>query len=261
MRKKSDLRTVKLSDLTVDLRVQRRLDPFRVRKIASEFNWEGFGIPCASERPDGTIVIIDGQHRIEAAKVTSNGNAARIVEVFTGLSISDEAAIFRIRNDTNRVSFLDRFRVRVIEEEEVAVSVLKLLEDYGWSLAGDSIKGYPWSAVQSIEYLYKMSPEIAQLTVDVITRAWNHHPMSADHRIVRGVGAFIRKYGKSVDMSILADKLFRHEDGPAGIIARGQGISNIYKGRVSTGVAEFITTLYNKHMKTNKIPPWRASDM
>jgi hypothetical protein len=59
---------VQLADLRVDLNYARELDEAWVRKIVAEWHPALFRCPLVAQRPDGSLWIIDGQHRVEAAK-------------------------------------------------------------------------------------------------------------------------------------------------------------------------------------------------
>ncbi len=63
-------KSVSLDAITVDPRVQRTEGPDqrRVDKMASAFNPDALGVLILSERADGTLVCLDGMHRLLAAR-------------------------------------------------------------------------------------------------------------------------------------------------------------------------------------------------
>src|SRR5690606_25145225 len=134
MKHKPEVRRVPLNLLTVDLRVQRALDRRKVNRIAAELNPDAIGMICVSKRPDGTYVIIDGQHRVEALKITGAANTTVLCEVFNDLTLADEAAMFRWRNNTTQPHYIDRFRVRLVEGDGDVRAIVDILHKYGWRL-------------------------------------------------------------------------------------------------------------------------------
>src|SRR4051794_31726791 len=58
--------------LQVDPTYQRPLNDRKRLRIASAFNWAAFGVLICARRPDGTIWVIDGQHRLSAAMSRSD---------------------------------------------------------------------------------------------------------------------------------------------------------------------------------------------
>lgn len=261
MAKKASIQKVKLDELTIDRRVQRQyLDEGRAQRIADEFDMNAFGVLCVSKREDGTQVILDGWHRTEGARRAGYQDLSANAEVFTGLSLADEAAIFRLRNNTRVVGYMDKFRVRLIEGDDVAVGLVAMLNRHGWGIEGEPDTKHQWWSVQSLESLYKYSPDIAERAVSIITDAWGRDVSSADYRVVKGLGAFLKRYGTKVDVSNLIERLRMYPGGPGHLIGNAQGVRSIYGGAIATAIAELITNTYNKYKKASgRLPEWRTT--
>lgn len=59
---------VPLADLNVDSNYARELDEAWVETIVSGWDPDLFRNPLVSRRSDGSLWVVDGQHRVEAAK-------------------------------------------------------------------------------------------------------------------------------------------------------------------------------------------------
>lgn len=124
--------------LVVDSRVQRVLDPARVSKLVRNWKEALLGILTVSERVSGSLVVLDGQTRLEAIRVLNgpNTNTELPCQVRTGLTEAEEAELFLHLNDRKAVSPLDRFRIALVAEESWAIGVYKILSDSNWCVLG-----------------------------------------------------------------------------------------------------------------------------
>lgn len=255
------LKKVKANDLSVDITVQRDLDTRRVRLMAGDLRLEAIGIICVSKRVDGTSVVIDGGHRRAALIEAGEGETPINAEVYTGLDLADEAALFRYRNNTQKVGFLDRFRVRLIEGEENAVAVESLAKKHGWAVVPNANSNDPiLLSVKKLEQLHLLDEDVADLTLEVITRAWGYHYDAVDYRILDGLFRFLKRYWKDVDVEDLILRLSSYNGGPEALIVRGQGLRESIVTSQGMAIAELITESYNKGKKHGgkRLPAWRS---
>lgn len=256
------IRKVKANDLSTDIRVQRDLDPRRVRAIVADFDINAIGTLCVSERADGEMIVIDGGHRTAALIQTDNGDTLVNAEVYSGLTLADEAFLFRVRNNTQKVGFLDRFRVRLIEGEKVAVAVAELADKHGWVVAGahEGSDKPVISSVQKLEQIYKQDDAVADATLNVVTRAWHYNKDSVDYRVLDGMAKFLNRWWDEVDQDDLVNKLSVVPGGPNSLIGKSQGYRDMIGCSSGTAMAELITEAYNKGKRHNgnRLPSWRS---
>lgn len=256
--------TKKLSanQLIVDPQVQREVDPKRVRTIANDLNLSAIGVLCVSQRDNGDMAVLDGGHRRAALIEAGEGDTPVTCEVYKGLSVADEAMIFRYRNNTQKVGYLDVFRVRLVEGEKNAVGVEALARKHGWAVVGSNAdSGMPvLHSVQKLEEWYKRSDAVADEALKVATNAWGHSADAVDYRVLGGLAAFLYRYWDDVDSSDLENRLSTYKGGPNALIQQSQGLREIRKVPAASAVAELITDAYNKGRKFNgsRLPNWRA---
>lgn len=264
------LERVQIGRLLVDREVQRTLDASRAADIANKFNPSGFGVITVSVRKDGKAYIVDGQHRVEALRIMgAQGDHEIECEVFRGLSQSDEAALFRIRNNFKQVKVFDRFRVRVIEGDPVAVILSKCLSRHNWHVlkSGPSRAKGAFNAVSSLEWVYNgagirkstVHPTATDNTIGVITAAWGHDSNGVRAEIVRGIGLFLVQYGESVDLEKIINELSQLEGGPSGLIGKARNLNSFRGGGVASALAEILVGMHNKGRRVNVLPEWRRS--
>lgn len=258
---KREVGQVPLNLLFVDLAVQRPLEKVKADKIAAGLNLDAIGLICVSRRDSGGYSIVDGQHRVEALRTVGFGDAAVDCEIFHGLTLADEAAMFRLRNNRSAVQKVDLFRVRVIEGDETAVAIHHMLAGYGWTVQLGSKDGY-FAAIDAIERIWRQDPDghppSADRTVDTITAAWGIDPSGVDGNIVAGLGAFYLRYRFEVEASDVIDRLAKFPGGARGLVGKARGLRDLLRCRVSSAVAEIVVEEYNRRRKTRAVKPWRS---
>jgi len=81
------------SILKVDRTYQRNVPDKEIKSIVKNWNPDLVNMPKVSQRADGSLYIIDGQHTVLAWIAHENGKPIRC-KVFTGLSIDEEVELF-----------------------------------------------------------------------------------------------------------------------------------------------------------------------
>jgi len=120
-------------------RYQRNLDVRRVEKIAAEFNPAALGAIIIAKRTDGTLWIIDGNHRRNAA--IRVGHKEMFAIQHEGLTHAKEAAMFLDLNATKQVQAVDRFHASVLAGDKQSVEIAKACARHGWTVSMDSRPG------------------------------------------------------------------------------------------------------------------------
>lgn len=256
--RKPERRQLHVSNLIVDPNVQRGLDRKRVTKIADDLDLNAVGVITVSHRGNGSYHVIDGQHRVEALRLAGGESEKVECRIFDGLSIEEEARLFRLLNNTAKLQALDKFKIRVVEGEPIAVAISHTLNKHGWRLAGGAADGC-FSAVAAIERIWQREQTAVERTIVTITRAWGHAPAAVNGLLVEGIGLVYARYGNAIDDKSMADRLARYPGGAGRLIGAARGIAETYRFTVSTGIADLVVELYNSQRKTKALPPWRAS--
>lgn len=125
--------------LRVDMSYQRSLEAGAskalIRRIATGWDWSLCQPLVVAKREDGGLYVVDGQHRLEAARL--RGDIPQLPCVITQYSTAgEEAASFVALNQTRRpLSSLDLFKAALAAEDEAAVAVTRLMHDVGLSVA------------------------------------------------------------------------------------------------------------------------------
>lgn len=251
---------VKPQELVIDLQVQRNLRQRRVNKIAEDFDPAALGTVVLAERSNGELVVIDGQHRIAAARLAGQEDTPVHAEVHTGLSPQEEAALFRRKNNTEKVGPVDRHRVAVTEGNPLNLAIESVAHAYGFRVSQGTSKD-SFAAVAGATRIVatggERGAELLRDTFEVVTKAWPHDRLAVDGRIIEGVAYFLHRHGPLVDKAGLIHKLALYEGGPSGFIAEMRALVRFRRGKLSDAAAELVTRAYNRGKSTKALPDWK----
>lgn len=151
-----------------------------IRRIAKAWNWSLCQPLVVSRRVEGEaeeLFVIDGQHRLEAAKL--RGDIAQLPCVIAAYrTAADEAADFVQLNRQRRpLAKLEVFRAAVASGEEEACAILAAMRDAGLTPATTNHNG-SWkpgmvSNIAGIEAAWRRyGPAATKLALEVHARAW-----------------------------------------------------------------------------------------
>lgn len=101
-----------------------------IKRIAENFTWRDFLAVVVGKRDDRTLWVIDGQHRLEAAKRLGIINVPCLI--FPYDSIAEEAQTFvAINRDRRRVDAVDLFLASLTAGDEEAEALDEVFQDAG----------------------------------------------------------------------------------------------------------------------------------
>ena len=128
--------------LEIDAQYQRSLDSEQsqqlVRAIAQHWNWDLCQPLVVARRPDGKLYVIDGQHRLAAARL--RGDIPQLPAVVVQYdSVEDEAASFVLLNQQRKpLTKLDLFKAAVASGDTTASAIVEAMDEAGLRLAPHS---------------------------------------------------------------------------------------------------------------------------
>jgi len=123
-----ELKYVHKSSLSVDHTYQRDMNESKRLRIAKDFNWAAFGVLIVSRRKNGDLVVVDGQHRLGAAKSRTDIQEVPVVIFDLGDNLQDEASDFLMANQDRRaLRGLETFAAQLIAGDEASIRVNELL--------------------------------------------------------------------------------------------------------------------------------------
>lgn len=119
-----------LDVIDVDREMYQRPLQSHVRKIARDWNDDKCDPLMVNYRNNGRFYVIDGQHRLEAARM--RGIETLVCVCFVGLTLKEEADIFTEQNEgTKKLTPYDTYKANLCRGEEIDTKIHKICEKYG----------------------------------------------------------------------------------------------------------------------------------
>lgn len=255
--KRSDY--LRADQVQVDPKVQREIDHRAVKSIVENFDESALGVISVSERTSGSFFAIDGQHRVAALLAMDMADYLIEAEIHTGLTVADEARMFRLRNKRTTVTVMDLYHTRLAEGDLVALGLKGILDAFGWNASGNrSGKTHgTFRSIAALERLYRADADTAVRTVSILTKAWGHRPENMVAPILSGLGNVLLRFGDAVDTDSMVDKLSKYEGGANNLWGNARGFRQTVRVSATDAVSEVIVRAYNVGKRSNALPNWR----
>jgi hypothetical protein len=236
--------------------------------MAADFRPDSMGLVTASLRADGQTYLLDGSHRIAAAR-RAQYTGLIATRLFTDLTLTEEAGLFLSLNNTKQVQAIDKFKVRVTLGDRVAVNINTVLKAHGlhvdWSA---STVPSAISAIVTLEKVYRgagVRPdgEYSDLVDKVISTATGAYPDTGEkgvkypRPVLEGLGIFWAHFGSRIDKQRLVEVLGAQP--AAQLVSRARVRREATGGTLGENTAELIHIAYN-HRRKDKLPEWSKVD-
>jgi len=265
--KPSHIEELHAGDFFVDHNVQRMLNEPRVAEMAADFRPDSMGLITASLRENGRIAILDGQHRIAAARM-ARYDGPIVSRVFENLTVKEEAGLFLTLNKSRPVSTIERFKVRVTLGDPIATNINKILKAYGLNVNFANTKSTNTvGAVVTLEKVYHGAgvrdhghhADLVDRVIGSLIAAYSGdtRPVVFSRPMVEGMGIFHATYGKRIDRARLTDMMSSVP--PRQVASRARTRRDALGGSIGENAAEIILDIYN-HRRKDKLPPYKDVD-
>jgi len=186
--------------LKIDETYQRTLEtgPSQtlIRKIAMFWDWSLCQPLIVSRRADGEHYVVDGQHRLAAAKLRNDIFQLPCVVATYGTS-ADEAASFVALNQQRRpLSALDLFKAALMAGDQQATAIHQAIEDSGLKLSNHAsthqMKEGRICNIGGLQRCYQRQGERALATsLKVLARAFPNQLLRYAGTLFPGIAAVI----------------------------------------------------------------------
>ncbi|MFJ8040640.1 DUF6551 family protein [Kitasatospora sp. NPDC096147] len=194
-----------IKSLNIDPQAQRTLNEKRAQSIANNLVSEAIGSIIVSQRSDGELYIVDGQHRWRACALAEIPMI--MAEVHHGLSQAEEAILFLIKNrESHKPRPIDEYYVGLTGGVPLFVDTDRILKKHGLTLGSTSTNGV--GAVSGVlQIVDRYGASVFDRTLAVAEDAWDRSPETWDGMLLGGIGMFLGRWGDLVDDKELARKI------------------------------------------------------
>ena len=253
------LRWVAIAEMKVNPRAQRDFKPDKAAKIAAEFDDEKFGYPVVNRR-DGHYYIVDGQHRIAAAKIALGSDQMIQCDCLEGLTEAEEAELFLGRDDRTAIPTFDKFRIAITAEREVETDIDRIVRAQG--LCVSRSKNTP-GAVSSVGTLRKVYTQAGGPTLGralrIIRDAYGDAGLEA--QVIHGIGLLCQRYNGTLNDELAVTRLSGMRGSVGALIANAQSLRKTTGNQLSQCVAAAAVDGINSGQRgKNRRPDWWKSN-
>ena len=251
MSKEVELAFISLDKIHKDETYQRVLNTPRVTKIVDAWDDEKCGAITLARVSKDYYNVIDGQHRLEAAKLKGLKDIPAVI--FYGSSTAQQANVFvGVNRDRRTLSSVQLFKASIVAGDPVAVGIDNSLRSAGWDQ--EYFKAY-----SSLREAYERHGELWLLALlKVCRRAWTEE-RKIEARIIQGftiLQAYCNGRGCTMNLDRVEEALAKYPQ--VNITRRAVGMAETWSGARGLSSALVLLQSYNmilpKYSRLDKIP-------
>jgi hypothetical protein len=228
-------------DIESDPAYQRELDEPRVEAMAKAIDLTRIGVPVVALRKGGKYVVLDGQHRIAAMRMAGLEAHKIFCEVYNGLNLIDEAALFlKLNNGRKSVRAFDKYRAQMTAQEPATVEMTRIVNSLGLKIGAAPSKN-TICAIRSLESVYKRGGNLD--LVLAVLKQWGRGDAAAfDGDLIKDMSRFFTEY-QDVDVDGFVTKLISHD--PTHVGRRIKALSDVLQKNRRLAAISVLREIYN----------------
>jgi Family of unknown function (DUF6551) len=254
----ADLQWWPIAEMRFSSLAQRGLKPARVDYLVANFDLDQLGYPVVNRRADGSLYVIDGQHRIEALRQLGLGDQLIECVTFTGLTEEEEAKRFLRRNDVLPVGAFPKFMIGVTAGEPEPVQIKYIVERAGLQVSLDNQPG-SIHAVGALRRAFRRSPESLDRGLRLIMNAYGDAGLLAS--TIDGFSLFLDRFNDMVDDTALAERLGSARGSVGGLLGRADALRRSTHAALNSCMAAAVVEIWNTGPPASrngqpKLPNW-----
>jgi hypothetical protein len=245
---------VDIADMRVSQAAQREFRLAHAAKLAVEFDMEAFGYPIVNIRDDGSVYLVDGQHRVAALKMTKRPIDKVLCEIYHGLTEEEEAELFLLRDTRRAIPAFERWKIAQTAGRKAELEIARIVNEAGLKVAMSTTDG-AIRAVGTLKRIYDDKGEnVLARTLAVIRDAFGTNGFDAI--VMTGISMMISRYGDKIDDDYLTQKLGRLHGGVRGLVGNAEVLHRQTGHPKSTCVAAAAVEAFNSGHGGYRLTPW-----
>lgn len=254
-----DNRWIAPNEVKRDPKVNRFYEDARARKMVRD----GFDERRArsagyvvSERANGDLIWLDGQHRSGAAEMAGVGDTPVQMTVLVGLSESEEADwVLLFQEGKKATTPIDAHRLGVRAGREADLILDAVCRKYEITANGGNGEGKLGAVGVARKIAEKENGErLLDLAFGTLINAYGNSSTSLEGPLIRGLAYFWEHNNGNVDKASLITKLSKRRGGSAGLLGSAKGQQDTDGQPIYKCVASQVIGTYNKGKRTGQLP-------
>ncbi len=206
--------------LDVDPAYQRQLDGRShqlVNRIAAGWDWNLFQPLVVARRPDGRLYVVDGQHRLAAARQRGDVQQLPCV-IFASTEPAQEADVFvKLNQERRPLSPYALYNAALATGEPAVLALDEIMRSTGWRFAGGAdsraLKPGQFNIVGRVRRWHaRYGDRATRVLLDAMARAFRGQVLQQPGYFFVAIGAVVAERGEKLSAHLLVDVLTRTQD-------------------------------------------------
>jgi len=188
---------IPLKNLSVAwVKSQRGLDQKRAKRIAEAFDPDLFGVLIVCPDGKGNYHIIEGQHRVAAARLMWGGEQKVPAEVLNVDNPKDAANLFyQLNTLPKRARTIELFKIAVEAGYQNECAVDAIIKECGFVASGSPGDGNIRAVTACSSVFKEYGRPTLEATLRMIKDVWGNDPVAVEGSIIRGMAMFLKVGG------------------------------------------------------------------
>lgn len=258
-----EFEVVRIDDLKVDHSYQRDLDVNLVQKIARDYDIAAAGPLVISRRSDGSLFVVNGQHRGAAAKTAGETEVIAQVIDMSGVPLDEARKIeaeLRLKGNTRRGDKVqERFRAQLAAGYRESLAIVEIARQFGTRINPWPDSKHGVNAVSTIEALYRKDSGGHLVRVfEFIQEAFGSvdGPTSTT-AVLSATSWLLERHDHEMDRKRMVERL--GVEGLDALMRQALSHRAAMGGSVWMNVYRAMIGVYNQRLPENKHLTWRTS--
>lgn len=248
-------------DIQIDHTYQRPASDRWVKKIADNFDPFLLDSLIVNRRADGSLYVMDGQHRLLALRRIGYGDQKVPCRVFVGLPPEKEAELFDTQTLTLRLKPGEKFKAKLRQREPAAVTIDGIVRGCGFALnlVDGELTGGRICAISALERVYRNYHAGGLNEVLTIIADGFGTDVGPRDMVIGGVAKFHVRYRAEYDRKRLIAVL--RETTLNSLGAKGTDFARTLGIQTQDGVGRAILSIYNYRLLSDRrLESWELRD-
>jgi hypothetical protein len=237
---------VDVSLIDVDHSYQREADTKNVQRIVASFRWDRFGAVVLSPQAEGRFHVIDGQHRVLAAKAHPRVTHVPAV-VIHAQGVQPEAKNFLAINvDRKGINGVDRFWAGLAAEDPICIRVQNVVTAAGCQImrrAGGTAVGSTNAVAALARSVQAYGDRATKEALLALAEAWPADPAALRGQVILATARLI-ECNPEINHQRLARTLGAKSFAELSVAA--DGLRKLSGGTAESAFARAVAEMYNR---------------
>jgi hypothetical protein len=186
---------ISIGKLNIDFSYQRTPAANRLEAIVKNYDPLLMQVLEVSRRADGSLYVIDGQHRMMAARQKFGEDHQLSCRIHQGLTVAQEAKMFvDLQRKRKSILQVEQFKANLIAGDPLTVSIQRILEGLNLRVQGGGNPGAISAAGALVEVARENGLEALSKALITINSAWGREGKCYARQFIRGLGKLYAVY-------------------------------------------------------------------